>query len=137
MAREVEPLFGPMPSFDGTLERSIARSAAWCIRVDSVVAAGMLVSPLESAAINWLAVRRSMRGRGFGRQLVAHAVGVFASAPQITVDTFGEDRLEGRPARRLYESFGFIPAEELERGPEGGTRQRYRLRTTEGRPNPA
>jgi hypothetical protein len=44
------------------------------------------------------------------------------------VDTFGEDNEEGRPARRLYESFGFVAAEELERGPEGGTRQRFRLR---------
>ena len=46
------------------------------------------------------------------------------------VDTFGNDNVEGRPARRLYESFGFIAAEELERGPEGGTRQRYRFETS-------
>jgi ribosomal protein S18 acetylase RimI-like enzyme len=130
VVREVEPLFGPMPTFDGTLERSIARSGAWCIRVDGVVAAGMIVSPIERAAIDWLAVRRSMRGQGFGRDLVAHALRAFEGASEVIVDTFGNDNVEGRPARRLYESFGFIAAEELERGPEGGTRQRYRLVTS-------
>jgi len=31
------------------------------------------------------------------------------------------------PARALYESFGFVPAEHLPNGPEGGSRQRFRL----------
>jgi hypothetical protein len=61
---------------------------------------------------------------------VAHALRELVAAPEVLVDTFGEDREEGRPARRLYESFGFVAAEELERGPEGGTRQRFRLRRT-------
>jgi pimeloyl-ACP methyl ester carboxylesterase len=35
---------------------------------------------------------------------------------------------EGYPARRLYESFGFVPCEYLPDGPAGGSRQRFRLR---------
>ncbi|HEX4906790.1 MAG TPA: GNAT family N-acetyltransferase [Acidimicrobiales bacterium] len=129
IVREVEPLFGLMPAFDGTLARSIARGGAWCIRdADGAVLAGMLLSPPERATIDWLAARRSARGLGHGRALVAHALRQLEAAPEVLVDTFGEDRVEGRPARRLYESFGFVAAEELERGPEGGTRQRFRLR---------
>ena len=60
-------------------------------------------------------------------ELVAQALRQFADAPEVLVDTFGDDNVEGRPARRLYESFGFVAAEELERGPEGGSRQRFRL----------
>lgn len=131
VVREVEPLFGPMPTFAETLQRAIARAGAWCIVVDGAVAGGMIVSPPERARIDWLAVRQEMRGRRLGTDLVAHAVRVFAGASEITVDTFGADNPDGRPARRLYEAFGFTAAEELERGPEGGTRQRYRLRLTE------
>ena len=127
IVREVEHLFGPMPAFDGTLQRSIARSGAWVVHADGQVAAGMSLSPPERATIDWLAVRASARGRGFGRDLVAHALLAFDGGSEVIVDTFGEDRVEGRPARRLYESFGFVAAEELERGPEGGTRQRFRL----------
>jgi hypothetical protein len=44
----------------------------------------------------------------------------------VLVDTFGEDNVEGYPARRLYESFGFVPGEYLPAGPAGGSRQRFR-----------
>ncbi|MHB8467973.1 MAG: GNAT family N-acetyltransferase, partial [Acidimicrobiales bacterium] len=68
VVREVEPLFGPMPAFDGTLERSIARAGAWCVRDEGgAVVGGMILSRVEDAKINWLAVRRSARGRGHGR----------------------------------------------------------------------
>ncbi len=48
--------------------------------------------------------------------------------PMPDFDTFGEDDIEGYPARRLYESFGFVPGEYLLDGPGGGSRQRFRLR---------
>ncbi|MHB8665511.1 MAG: GNAT family N-acetyltransferase [Acidimicrobiales bacterium] len=118
-----------MPAFDGTLERSIARAGAWCVRDEGgAVVGGMILSRVEDAKINWLAVRRSARGRGHGRQLVEHALRQFDAATEVVVDTFGEDNPEGRAARHLYESFGFSPAEELEPGPESGTRQRFRRR---------
>ena len=91
IAREVEPLFGPMPEFEATLLRNIARGTALCVRDAS------------------------------GQVLGGALLGALA-------DTFGADSIEGHPARRLYESFGFVPAEHLPRGPEGGSRQRFRLR---------
>ena len=133
LVREVEPLFGPMPEFGGTLDRSIARSGAWCVRDEvRAVVGGMILSRVEDAKINWLAVRRSSRGQGHGRKLVEHALRQFDAATEVVVDTFGEDNLEGRAARCLYKSFGFSPAEELEPGPEGGTRQRFRRRRPDG-----
>lgn len=82
----------------------------------------MILSLPHEAKINWLAVRSNCRGRGIGRELVTHAVRAFDEAEEIIVDTFGEDNDCGRPARALYESFGFEAAAELDRGPEGGTR---------------
>lgn len=129
IVREVEPLFGPMPDFRGTLERAIARRGAWCVKdADSAVVGGVLLGRPDRPAINWLAVRASARGRGVGRLLVDHAIQVFDGADELVVDTFGADNADGAPARRLYESLGFEPAEGLDRGPEGGTRQRFRRR---------
>jgi ribosomal protein S18 acetylase RimI-like enzyme len=138
LVREVEPLFGPMPDFETTLTRSIDRGTALCVLdaqaeghadvVGGRVLGGVLLRVPPRAQITWLAVRSSARGRGVGRALLAEAVLRSLDAAQLVVDTFGEDNVEGRPARRLYESFGFVAAEHLERGPEGGTRQRFRLR---------
>lgn len=44
----------------------------------------------------------------------------------LEVDTFGEDH-PGARARRFYERFGFAAAEMLEDGPEGGSRQMFRM----------
>jgi ribosomal protein S18 acetylase RimI-like enzyme len=125
---EVEPLFGPMPDFVVHLDRGISRGTALCVLgLDGSVAGGMLLSGATRAHINWLAVRASGRRSGIGRMLVASALEHFGRSCEVTVDTFGEDVAAGRPARRLYESFGFVASEVLVRGPEGGTRQRFRL----------
>jgi hypothetical protein len=58
--------------------------------------------------------------------LIAAALEHFGASPEVTVDTFGEDLPEGRPARRLYESFGFVASEFVECAPDGGRRQRFR-----------
>lgn len=130
IVREVEPLFGPMPDFEFTLTRNIDRASALCVRdIHERVLGGVLIRPLLHLQISWLAVRTSARGQGIGRALLAEALRHYASAEEVVVDTFGEDNTEGGPARRLYESFGFVAAEHLEPGPEGGTRQRFRLRS--------
>jgi ribosomal protein S18 acetylase RimI-like enzyme len=129
IVREVESLFGPMPDFEATLTRNVDRGSALCVRdKPGRVLGGALVRVPPHAQIAWLAVRSSARGQGVGRVLVAEALRRYGFAAEVTADTFGEDNAEGRPARRLYESFGFSAAEQLERGPEGGTRQRFRLR---------
>jgi ribosomal protein S18 acetylase RimI-like enzyme len=130
IVHQVEPLFGPMPDFGITLARNISRGSALCVRDTSgQVLGGALLRVPPHAQIAWLAVRSSARGRGVGRALVAETLRRYPATAEVLVDTFGEDNIEGRPARRLYESFGFAAAEHLERGPEGGTRQRFRRRS--------
>ncbi len=126
----VEPWFGPMPDFRATLDRSLRRGGARCVRSDDKVIGGALLSRPEAARIHWLAVRESHRRLGVASALVQAAIDEFAVAEEITVDTFGDDHPAGPPARRLYEAFGFQPAEILPLGPEGGSRQRYRRRRT-------
>ncbi|MGC1289368.1 MAG: hypothetical protein WA895_41145, partial [Streptosporangiaceae bacterium] len=44
IAREVEPLFGPMPDFESTLRRNISRGTALCVRDPSgQVLGGMML----------------------------------------------------------------------------------------------
>ena len=129
ITREVEPLFGPMPDFESTLRRNISRGTALCVRdASGQVLGGVLLRAAPHTQITWLAVRSSARRRGVGRALVAEALRRCQPPCEVLVDTFGEDNIEGFPARRLYESFGFVPGEHLADGPYGGSRQRFRLR---------
>lgn len=128
IVREAEHLFGPMPDFESTLLRNISRSTALCVRdANGQVLGGALLQAPPRTRITWLAVRASARRKGIGYALVAEALRRCPPPCEVLVDTFGADNIEGRPARRLYESFGFVPAEHLPNGPEGGSRQRYRL----------
>jgi ribosomal protein S18 acetylase RimI-like enzyme len=122
----VEPWFGPMPDFRNTLDRSSQRDGARCVRSGAIVIGGMILSDPDAARISWLAVRESHRRLGVGSALIRAAIDEFHAADEIIVDTFGDDHPAGAPARRLYEAFGFRPAEILPIGPEGGSRQRYR-----------
>jgi ribosomal protein S18 acetylase RimI-like enzyme len=128
IVREVEPLFGPMPDFESTLRRNIGRGTALCVRDPSgQVLGGILLRAAPHTQITWLAVRSSARRQGVGHALVAEALRRYPRPCEVLVDTFGKDSIEGFPARRLYEAFGFSPGEDLPDGPEGGSRQRFRL----------
>jgi hypothetical protein len=50
----------------------------------------------------------------------------YAEPFTLSVVTFGEENLAGRPARHFYERMGFQAAEVALNGPEGGTRQVFR-----------
>lgn len=138
LAAEVEPLFGPMveePGFLRALRNNIARGSAYCIRVGdgqpgSPLDAGLLWS--ESTAplykVSWLAVTVSARGQGLGESLVRKVLALVTPPATVSVVTFGADIEGGQAARRLYERLGFIPEEMTTRGPEGGSRQIFRLR---------
>ena len=109
--------------------RNVSRSTALCVRARSgQVLGGILLRAEPHTQITWLAVRSSARRQGVGRALVVEALRRYPPPCEVLVDTFGEDSIEGYPARRLYESFGFLPGEDLPDGPEGGSRQRFRLR---------
>lgn len=124
IVREVEPLFGPMPDFKEHLERGIDRGTALVARDESIVGGGLLLSR-DRLHLNWLAVRPTHRGHGAGRALIVEALRMTPPGELIIVDTFGADNPGGLPARRLYESLGFVAREQLPPGPEGGSRQRF------------
>jgi len=129
IVREAEPLFGPMPMFEVTLNNNIAHGSALCVRGASGEVSGGLLLGGETPDnwIRWFAVRRSGRKRGAGSALVDAVLDRCPAPCTISLATFGADNLEGQPARRLYERFGFVAGETLPRGPEGGTRQRFTL----------
>ena len=126
IVREMEPLFGPTPHFETTLLRKIDQRAALCVRSgDLVIVLGgiLLGGGAPYGWIRWLAVRSSARGIGIGQCLVEEAVRRLATSNTISVDTFREEKMEGRPARRLYERLGFRPGPLVQI--EGLPRQRY------------
>jgi ribosomal protein S18 acetylase RimI-like enzyme len=115
IVREVEPLFGLMPDFEKTLLRKIEQKSALCVRAGNedgpaVVLGGMLLGGTSADGwIRWLAVRGSARRGGIGRCLVRAALDRMGEADTISLDTFCEEMVAGRPARRLYAQMGFSP----------------------------
>jgi len=135
LAREVEPLFGPMvndPGFHHALENNIARGTAYCVRESngppgSALSGGLLYSikpPIYK--IGWLAVSEGRRNQGIGEALVTYAIQLVQPPAELVVTTFGSDSAAGQAARRLYTRMGFEPAEQAPAGPEGGSRQVFR-----------
>ncbi len=114
LAREVEPLFGPMvddAAFREGLKRAIEEKIAWCVEVPdeqgrTAFRGGIVVSK-EANEILWLAVSRKTRGCRMGAALLSKAIGRLDRSRPIAVTTFDGTILEGLPARRLYRRFGF------------------------------
>lgn len=111
LANEVEHLFGSMLGFDAILARKIMEKRAYCVRSSANRLAGaMLLGGSDSGYwIRWLAVSSASRGRGIGTALVTTALKAFPPRSSVYVDTFVDDTLDGRAARRLYERSGFTP----------------------------
>lgn len=140
LAREVEPLFGPMvedPGFHRALEKNITRGTAYCVREGGQAAGaplrgGLLFSPKPPEyRVAWLAVTAAHRRGGVGRALMEHALATVTPPATISLTTFGPDNPAGEPARRFYAEFGFQPAESAPDGPEGESRQIFRLTMVE------
>lgn len=72
-------------------------------------------------------MRADARRRGVARVLLVSIMARWPPPDDIEVVTFGPDVSYGRPARALYKSAGFSPAEILPAGPEAGSRQRFVL----------
>ena len=136
LAAEVEPLFGPMvgvPAFEGALLRNVERGSAFCVREDDGPPGAPLTGAVMVSAdpplheVGWLAVGGAWRRRGVGRQLMDHVIGLVQPPAEMVVTTFGPDNPAGTAARAFYERLGFRPDEAAPAGPEGGSRQVFRL----------
>lgn len=137
LAAEVEPLFGPMvadPLFHAALERAIRRGGAFCVRdrggrPGEPLLGGLLFSAghAPTYTIGWLAVAARARRLGIGRRLVAHAIRLATPPAVVEVVTFVAEDVAGAPARQLYASLGFAPAERTTFPPSDAPRQVFRL----------
>jgi GNAT superfamily N-acetyltransferase len=152
LAGEVEQWFGPMvaePGFHRALGTHVARSTALVAQdPDGTLVGGLLFDPAAHRGgkdgedgdpvhhLDWLVIAERVRGTGVGRALLSRALERFVRAPAtVEVITFGADHpgAEESGARIFYERAGFVAGAAAEPGPEGGTRQYYRLRLTERR----
>ncbi|MEI7034995.1 GNAT family N-acetyltransferase [Streptomyces pratensis] len=136
LASQVEHWFGPMvgePGFHRAVEAHIRDAAA--LVAESTAAPGVVGGLLFGAAppayhVHWLVTAEHCRGRGVGRLLMADALRRYVTGPgAVDVVTFGPDHpgAVDSGARVFYERLGFRPGEPAGPGPEGGSRQVYRL----------
>ena len=126
LAREVEPLFGPMadePTFIEGLLRAINEGRTFCVRaLDAGARSRLLGGIIVSTAINavaWLAVASSARRNGAGSALLRLGLERLDMRKPIEVITFAESVAEGTAARRLYAKFGFVEAGQRGANPAG------------------
>ena len=129
-------MFGPMPGFDAVLIRKIAQQQAYCARADAEdgrFVGGVIIGGSGTEyAIRWLAVTPAFRRLGVGKSLVEAAITIIPAQVSIHVDTFVTGSPGAGPARRLYESCGFIPGDIWRQGEV--VRQRYVRRPYNGSP---
>jgi len=126
LAREVEPLFGPMADetdFQEALKLAISNRTAFCIRSasqenDQVLKGGVVISK-DANEIVWLAVSKQYRRMGYGRQLLEFAVRRLDGRKSMFVQTFAESVSAGKAARKLYLDFGFTDDEDGGLNPAG------------------
>ena len=121
VAREVEPLFGPMvddPAFHEFLKKVLREQRAFCARdgdgpPGSPLCGGIAISKKKNQ-IAWLAVTEKQRGKGYGGALLKHALDNLDAQADVWVETFDGTVPAGYPARRLYQHFGFCDHHPLE-----------------------
>ena len=134
LAAEVEHWFGPMvddPGFTDAVRQGIARSTALVAEDSGPLGALLFGGTAPVHKVHWLVVSERARGRGVGRALLTESLRRFVRPPAtVEVVTFGPDHPGAvtSGARAFYPALGFTPAEPAEPGPEGGSRQVYRLR---------
>jgi GNAT superfamily N-acetyltransferase len=140
LAGEVEHWFGPMvgnPGFQRAVDEHIAQQRALVAFGAGREPGGAVLFGGSSPrfAVHWLVVSDRVRGQGVGRSLMSAVMerltdgNGLAAGEAVDVVTFGEDHpgaIESG-ARVFYERLGFTPAEPAPDGPEGGSRQVFRL----------
>jgi ribosomal protein S18 acetylase RimI-like enzyme len=120
LAREVEPLFGPMADsieFQEGIQSCIqTRNAFGIMNYDGNIA-GIIALDRENNEILWLAVKKEYRGNGYGDQLVKTAIKELENNGDIYVQTFSKNIEEGQSARIIYERNGFVDLKDAGKNP--------------------
>lgn len=138
LAAQVERWFGPMVEdlgFHDAVRRRIRQSTA-IVAVSSgpdLLGGLLFATKVQTYHVHWLVVSEQTWGKDVGRALMAEAMRRFVRGPGIVeVVTFGADHpgASVSGARVFYERLGFAPAEAVDPGPEGGSRQVFRLVVT-------
>lgn len=126
LAREVEPLFGPMadvPEFQSALQAAINEGRALCIRDTDTAGAcqmgGGVIFDKNTNEILWLVVSQVLRGRGAGRLLLNTVIERMDPTRPIRVQTYDGSVEAGMPARHLYINMGFQDLCDGGRNPAG------------------
>lgn len=154
LAAQVEDWFGPMvedAGFHEAVHEHIRRRAALVAvpsdpgpegpdpdpdpEAGTPLLGGLLFGPDTGPTapvhhVHWLVVSQQARTGGVGRALMRDAMRRWVRGPaDVEVVTFGADHpgASASGARVFYERLGFTPAETVAPGPEGGSRQLFRL----------
>lgn len=120
LAKEVEPLFGPMTNsmaFQEGIKHCIQNNNAFGIENDKGDLAGIIALDKEKNEISWLAVGMKYRGNKFGDKLVKKAIEELERKDDIYVQTFSKERKEGKKARTMYENNGFVDWKDAGKNP--------------------
>jgi len=126
LAREVEPLFGPMVedrNFREGLWQAIVDGHALCVRAETGeneqrLHGGIVIAP-EANEILWFAVAMESRGKGLGKTLLHAAIKNLDKTRPIIVTTFDQTVAAGTPARNLYHAAGFRESSPAGMNPAG------------------
>lgn len=136
LAAQVECWFGPMVEdlgFHDAVRKHVRRSTAIVAVCSGLDLLGRLLFAAKAPTyhVHWLVVSEQSR-EGVGRALMAEAMRRFVRGPgAVEAVTFGADHPASVcGARVFYERLGFAPAEAVDPGPEGGSRQVFRLAVT-------
>ncbi|TCO32591.1 ribosomal protein S18 acetylase RimI-like enzyme [Kribbella steppae] len=140
LAGEVEHWFGPMvgnPGFQRAVDEHVVQQRALVAFGPAGEPAGAVLFGGSSPrfAVHWLVVSDRLRGQGVGSSLMSAVMerltngNGLAAGEVVDVVTFGADHPGAitSGARVFYERLGFTPAEPAPDGPEGGSRQVFRL----------
>ncbi len=92
--------------FRSAVELAIEEKSAF-VAIDLNKVAGAVAFSREGKEILFLAVRPDFRKQGVGSALIARTCREFPAGTSITVTTFRDNDISGRPAVAFYKSLGF------------------------------
>ncbi len=122
LAGEVEDLFGPMVgerAFVDGLHSCVREKSAICIEGEKNETVGFAAFSREKKTIEWLAVKRDQRGKGYGKELVGQLLKELCNEGPLYVRTFSSETDEGALARKLYAQYGFVDYKSAGKNPAG------------------